>query len=160
MDPITLIAGLTAAYNTVVKLVDAGREMEDVMGALAGWLGKLEQLNATDSKPAGVFTKLTRPGDASNLAMQAMQRKHTAHKQWLDMMSKLTLAYGPGAVQEFLAMKRSIEQKAERDAYNQSKARKNAAIMSGYLAALFAALYGLYLIGETFWVLYQDKISG
>ena len=56
MDPISLFMAATAAFNTVKKLVEAGREVEDVLGQIGTWMGKVSELQAADNKkPDSLF---------------------------------------------------------------------------------------------------------
>ena len=55
MDPISLFMAATAAFNTVKKLVEAGREVEDVLGQIGSWMGKVSELNALDNKKPSIF---------------------------------------------------------------------------------------------------------
>ena len=44
MDPISIFMAASAAFNTVKKLVEAGREIEDVLGQIGVWMGKATEL--------------------------------------------------------------------------------------------------------------------
>ena len=44
MDPVTLLAAATAAYNGVKKAVELGREVHDIYGQLSTWAGHVGNL--------------------------------------------------------------------------------------------------------------------
>lgn len=45
MDPITLLAAATAAFEGVKKAIEVGREVQDVFGQLSEWANYVGQLN-------------------------------------------------------------------------------------------------------------------
>ena len=53
LDPITAISACTAAFTMTKKLVQHGREIEDVMGQLGEWFGA-----ASDLAKAGTTEKV------------------------------------------------------------------------------------------------------
>ena len=57
MDPVSLFMAATAAFNTVKKLVEAGQEIEGVLGQIGAWLGKVNELQAIDNKKPSIFVR-------------------------------------------------------------------------------------------------------
>lgn len=57
MDPISIFMAASAAFNTVKKLVEAGREIEDVLGQIGVWMGKASELAELDNKKPSIFKK-------------------------------------------------------------------------------------------------------
>ena len=48
LDPITLsaaITGATTAYNTVKKLINAGKEIEDISETLGKWMSSVSDID-------------------------------------------------------------------------------------------------------------------
>ena len=71
MDPISLFMAATAAFNTVKKLVEAGREVEDVLGQIGSWMGKVSELNALDNKKPSIFKRI---GSGKSVEQEAMEQ--------------------------------------------------------------------------------------
>ena len=138
MDPISLFMAATAAFNTVKKLVEAGREVEDVLGQIGVWMGKATELNALDSKKPGIFQRIGSGKSVEQEAMEQLQRRETMRKQHLELMSMVKLAYGPQAFDDLMHMQRQIKLKREREIIHQQQRRRDAV---GYtLAAIVIAL--------------------
>lgn len=128
----------TAAFNTVKKLVEAGREVEDVLGQIGVWMGKASELNALDSKKPGIFQRIGSGKSVEQEAMEQLQRREAMRKQHLELMSMVKLAYGPQAFEDLMHMQRQIKLKREREIIHQQQRRRD---MVGYtLAATVIAL--------------------
>ena len=125
MDPISLFMAATAAFNTVKKLVEAGREVEDVLGQIGTWLGKVSELNAADNKKPSIFKRIGGGKSIEQEAMEQLQRREAVRKQHLELMSMIRLRYGPAAYDDLLQMQRQIRLKRERELIHQAQRRKD-----------------------------------
>ena len=138
MDPISIFMAATAAFNTVKKLVEAGREVEDVLGQIGVWMGKASELNALDTKKPGIFQRIGSGKSVEQEAMEQLQRREAMRKQHLELMSMVKLAYGPQAFEDLMHMQRQIKLKREREIIHQQQRRRD---MVGYtLAAIVIVL--------------------
>ena len=52
MDPVTIIATATAAYNALKKGIEFGRELQDMGGQLATWAGAISDIEFLERKNA------------------------------------------------------------------------------------------------------------
>ena len=125
MDPISIFMAATAAFNTVKKLVEAGREVEDVLGQIGSWMGKVSELNALDNKKPSIFKRIGSGKSVEQEAMEQLQRREAVRKQHLELMSMVKLRYGPQAFEELLHMQRQIKLKREREIIFQAQRRKD-----------------------------------
>ena len=140
MDPISLFMAATAAFNTVKKLVEAGREVEDVLGQIGTWMGKFSELQAADNKKPSIFKRIGGGKSVEQEAMEQLQRREAVRKQHLEMMSMVKLKYGPQAFDDLMQMQRQIKLKREREIIHQQQRRRD---MVGYaLAAIVVVLGG------------------
>ena len=144
MDPISLFMAATAAFNTVKKLVEAGREVEDVLGQIGVWMGKVSELNALDNKKPSIFKRIGSGKSVEQEAMEQLQRREAVRKQHLEMMSMVKLRYGPQAFEDLMNMQRQIKLKREREIIHQQQRRRD---MVGYA---FAAV----IVGLSVWALW------
>lgn len=138
MDPISLFMAATAAFNTVKKLVEAGREVEDVLGQIGTWMGKVSELNALDNKKPSIFKRIGGGKSIEQEAMEQLQRREAVRKQHLELMSMVKLRYGPQAFDELMTMQRQIKLKRERELIHQAQRRKD--VMMYAFAAIVIAL--------------------
>jgi hypothetical protein len=140
MDPISIFMAATAAFNTVKKLVEAGREVEDVLGQIGTWMGKAAELSEIDNKKPGIFQRIGSGKSVEQEAMEQLQRREAMRKQHLELMSMVKLAYGPQAFDDLMHMQRQIKLKREREIIHQQQRRRD---MVGYaLAAIVVVLGG------------------
>ena len=144
MDPISIFMAATAAFNTVKKLVEAGREVEDVLGQIGTWMGKANELAELDNKKPGLFTSLKKGKSVEQEAMEQLQRREAMRKQHLELMSMVKLAYGPQAFEDLMHMQRQIKLKRERERIHQQQRRRD---IVGYV---FVAV----ILGVAGWVLW------
>jgi len=140
MDPISLFMAATAAFNTVKKLVEAGREVEDVLGQIGTWMGKVSELQAADNKKPSIFKRIGGGKSVEQEAMEQLQRRETVRKQHLELMSMVKLAYGPQAFDDLMHMQRQIKLKRERELIHQQQRRRD--MMWYALAAVVIAVAG------------------
>ena len=150
MDPISIFMAATAAFNTVKKLVEAGREVEDVLGQIGIWMGKVSELNAADSKKPSIFKRIGGGKSVEQEAMEQLQRREAVRKQHLEMMSMVKLKYGPQAFEDLMVMQRQIKLKRERELIHQAQRRKDV-VMYAFVAVVIAlavwAIWGMIATG-------------
>ena len=146
MDPVSLFMAATAAFNTVKKLVEAGQEIEGVLGQIGTWLGKVSELQAADNKKPSIFKRIGGGKSVEQEAMEQLQRRESVRKQHLELMSMVKLRYGPQAFDELMQMQRQIKLKRERELIHQAQRRKDVA-MYALLAVVLAlgiwAMWGM-----------------
>jgi len=140
MDPISLFMAATAAFNTVKKLVEAGREVEDVLGQIGTWMGKVSELQAADNKKPSIFKRIGGGKSVEQEAMEQLQRREAVRKQHLELMSMVKLAYGPQAFDDLMHMQRQIKLKREREIIHQQQRRRD--MMWYALAAVVIVVAG------------------
>ena len=140
MDPISIFMAASAAFNTVKKLVEAGREIEDVLGQIGVWMGKATELAELDNKKPSIFKSLSGGKSVEQEAMEQLQRREAMRKQHLELMSMVKLAYGPQAFDDLMHMQRQIKLKRERERIHQQQRRRD---VIGYVfVAIVVAVAG------------------
>jgi hypothetical protein len=146
MDPVSLFMAATAAFNTVKKLVEAGQEIEGVLGQIGSWMGKVSELQAADNKKPSIFKRIGGGKSVEQEAMELLQRREAVRKQHLELMSMVKLRYGPQAFDELMIMQRNIKLKREREIIFQAQRRKDV-VMYCLLAVVLAvgiwAIWGM-----------------
>jgi len=146
MDPVSLFMAATAAFNTVKKLVEAGQEIEGVLGQIGSWMGKVSELQAADNKKPSIFKRIGGGKSVEQEAMEQLQRRESVRKQHLELMSLVKLRYGPQAFDELMQMQRQIKLKRERELIHQAQRRKDVVmycILAVVLAAGIWAIWGM-----------------
>ena len=144
MDPISIFMAATAAFNTVKKLVEAGREVEDVLGQIGTWMGKASELAEVDNKKPGLFQRIGSGKSVEQEAMEQLQRREAMRKQHLEMMSMVKLAYGPQAFDDLMHMQRQIKLKREREKIHQQQRRRDMMWYAIAAVAIIAAGWAMW----------------
>ena len=157
MDPISIFMAATAAFNTVKKLVEAGREVEDVLGQIGVWMGKANELSQLDNKKPSIFKRIGNDKSVEQEAMEQLQRREAMRKQHLELMSMVKLAYGPQAFEDLLHMQRQIKLKREREIIFQQQRRRD---VIGYCLAAVVLCLGIWALWSMIAIAIEWKLNG
>lgn len=126
MEPVSLIAGATAAFKCVKALVEHGAEVEEVFGHLSRWATHASDLRAwcqaEDKKPS-IFKKLSF-GDSTSEAMNAVTIRMRLAKQETEIREMFKWYGPPGAYEDFIQERRRIEDHRKRTIYDQMYRRQ------------------------------------
>ena len=126
MDPITLMAAASAAFNGVKQLIDHGKDIEDVFGQLSKWASYTSDLQEwcrqEETKPS-IFKKLSF-GDDTSEALNVMSIRMKLAQQETDIREMFQWYGPPGAYEEFIAERRKIKAQREKMIYEQARRRK------------------------------------
>lgn len=153
MDPITAITTATAAFNTVKKMVEMGRDVEDTLGQVGKWYGAISDLNEAERivKNPPLFKKIVASKSVEQEAMQIYAAKKKAETQEKELRTLLMYAYGPDGYSELVTLRRKIKEQREQTIYAQARRRKQVfwgtvqsvavVLMSGALYQIFMMLY-------------------
>jgi hypothetical protein len=154
MDPITLLAAASAAFNGVKQLIDHGREIEDVFGQLSKWASYTSDLQEwcrqEESKPS-IFKKLSFKDDTSE-ALNVMSIRMKLAQQEKDIREMFQWYGPPGAYEEFIAERRRIKAQREKMIYEQARRRKEFMYLM-FNISIIAVAFGF--VGWLGWVLFS-----
>jgi len=126
MDPITLLAAASTAFNGVKKLIEHGREIEDVFSQLGKWATATSDLQEwckqQDAKPS-IFKKLSFKNDTA-AAMDAVTVRMKLAQQEKDIREMFQWYGPPDSYEEFIRERRKIKAQREKMIYQQARRRK------------------------------------
>lgn len=126
MDPITLLAAASTAFNGVKKLIEHGREIEDVFSQLGKWATATSDLQEwckqQDTKPS-IFKKLSFKNDTA-AAMDAVTVRMKLAQQEKDIREMFQWYGPPDSYEEFIRERRKIKAQREKMIYQQARRRK------------------------------------
>ena len=154
MDPITLLAAASAAFNGVKQLVEHGKEIEDVFGQLSKWASYTSDLQEwcrqEESKPS-IFKKLSF-GDDTSEALNVMSIRMKLAQQEVEIREMFQWYGPPGAYEEFIAERRRIKDQREKMIYEQARRRKEFLYNAFYISTTVVLLG---ILGWMGWVVYE-----
>lgn len=133
MDPITIMAAATAAFNGVKKAVELGREIQDVYTQLGEWAGHVSDFHhAVESqklKKPGIFDKITfaKSDTAEAFDMLAAKQKLIdMEKEIYQMFHYGELNHlGRDGYDEFRKMREEVRKKRNKMIMDQMLARRD-----------------------------------
>ena len=139
MDPITAITAATAAFNTIKKGFEVGREVESMYGDIGRWMTSVEAVEkeAKSAKSRGMSV------EEEALEIFAHQKKVKAMEE--ELRTFINLSHGPTAWNEVLRIQAEIRKK-RKEAILRAKQEREALIMwilvgVGGLASLWLVFY-------------------
>lgn len=147
IDPITTFAMAKAAFAGVQRLVNGGKEIEDVLGQLAKWAQAAEDIKAwcgMESKPS-IFKKLTFQDDTAR-ALQVLQYRTAIANQEKELREFLIYQGAANAWEDFVRIRRDIKRKREATIYEQMRRRK--AFVEIFLISVMV-LSSVFIVGFT-----------
>jgi hypothetical protein len=95
MDPITILAGCTAAYNAIKQGIAVGKELQGMIGDVSSIMdsvGQLTQVAAKPPKPSMLSGK-----SAEAIAMEAYAAKNQAEMMMHEVKNAFIAQYGLNA---------------------------------------------------------------
>lgn len=136
MDPVTLLATATAAFNGIKKVVDVGKEAEGIFRQLSKWADAASQLQEyinnsktdTGEQKLGLFEKIGFSKTATSEAFDIF----TAQMRLREMETEIYNMFLYGELQhlgsegysEFIQLRREVREKRERMIRDQIRRRK------------------------------------
>lgn len=172
MDPFTIIAAATAAFEGVKKAVELGREVQDVYSQLSEWAGHVGDFHKAvaamemrEKKP-GLFDKITFAKSETSEAFDmyaAKQKIIDMEKEIYHMFTYGELSHlGRDGYDEFRRMRREVTEKRQKMIMDQMAARQEffEAIKVWGIGGLILAAGSFMMWLMIDWVLSQGSAAG
>jgi hypothetical protein len=123
LDPVSIIGIATTAFKGLKSAVEAGRELQDVMGQLSQWAGAIADLDKLDElnkkKKSSLFTSLI-PKNGKSVEQEAMDlyaARVTAREQRSELMQYLGATQGERGQREFMQLEADIRKQRKKTAH-------------------------------------------
>ena len=142
MDPITAITAATAAFNTIKKGFEVGREVESMYGDIGRWMTSVEAVEkeAKTAKSRGMSV------EEEALEIFAHQKKVKAMEE--ELRTFINLSHGPTAWNEVLRIQAEIRKK-RKEAIAKAKREREQLIM--WVLVGLGSLCSLWVIFYVIW---------
>ena len=143
VDPITAIAGATAAFNAIKKGFEVGRDIESMYGDIGRWMSSVETVNkeAKTAKSKGLSV------EEEALEIFAHQKKVKAMED--ELRTFINLSHGPSAWNEVLRIQADIRRR-RKEAILAAKKKREEMIMW-----TLVAVGGLCSIWVVFYIIWK-----
>ena len=116
MDPLTVIAAASTAYNAIKRGIEIGREIQDMGGQLAEWAGALSDLDFLERRNEDPpwYKAFSRSVQQDAIAIFAAKKQ--AEAQRTELRTYIQYSYGQSAWDELLRIEARVRmQRAEHD---------------------------------------------
>lgn len=141
MDPISAMATASAAFNTIKKGFQVGRDIEQMASDLGRWMGALSDLEQAEkeAKNPPIFKKLFAGTSVEQEAMEAFAAKSKAEKQREELKTWIQYTMGQSKWDELIRMEADIRKQRQQTLYRQRERRQKfieivAIILAGLIA--------------------------
>lgn len=126
MDPITAIAGATAAFNAIKSGFSVGRDIESMAGDLGRWMSCVSDLKKAEelSKKPPIFKKLFASGSVEEEALQIFMARKKADDMREQLRQIIVGTRGISAWDELIRTEADIRKKRQEAIYAQQERRQ------------------------------------
>lgn len=124
MDPVTCLAAATTAFTTVKRLVEAGREMQDVTSQIGTWFKAASDLKASieEAENPRALKKMLQSTESIEQQAINIQLAKEKHREMETQLREMWMyRFGLASYREMIQTRRQIE--AQRDAAVHKKRR-------------------------------------
>ena len=150
IDPITAIAGATAAFNALKKGIQVGKDLQDMGGTMAKWAGAIADLDFAEKQNQQPPWYKALGGGVEAQAMEIFAAKQKATAMRKELKDYISVMYGPSKWQEILEIEADLRKQKKEHEYRQIEI-KRAITEWGAGIILFlvciSALFGFVWIG-------------
>ena len=147
IDPVTAIAGATAAFTTIKAGFAAGREIESMAGDLGRWMNSVSDIRKAEelNRKPPIFKKLFNAGSVEEEALQIFMAKKKAEDMREQLKQIISFSRGPSAWEELLRTEADIRKKRQKMIYDQEERRRK--LVEGILIAVLILIVGGAILG-------------
>ena len=153
IDPVTAIAGATAAYNGLKKAIAVGKDLHDMGSTLNQWAGAMSDLDFAHRQAENppMFKKVFGASQVEQNALEVWGHKQKAKEMREELKSHISLFYGPSAWKEIVHIEAQMR-KERKEAIYKAQERKQLIlewVVGIALATVMSIVVGfiIYLIG-------------
>jgi len=119
IDPVTAIAGATAAFNAIKKGIQVGRDLQDMGGQLSQWAGAIADLDFADRQTQKPPWYKALGSGVEAQAMEIWQAKQKAESMSKELKDYISVMYGPSKWQEILEIEAKLRKEKKEHEYRQ-----------------------------------------
>ena len=150
IDPVTAIAGATAAFNAIKKGIQVGKDLQDMGGQLSQWAGAVADLDFADrqSQKPPWYKALGSGVEAQ--AMDIWQAQENAEYMRKELKDYISVMYGPSKWQEILEIEAKLRKQKKEHAHRQIEIKQKIIEWSAGIAVFIfctGCLFGFVWIG-------------
>jgi hypothetical protein len=144
IDPITAIAGATAAFNALKKGISVGRDLQDMGGQLSQWAGAIADLDFADRQVQKPPWYKALGGGVEAQAMEIFAAKQKAESMRKELKDFISVYYGPSKWQEILEIEAQLRKQKREHEYRKIEIKQKISEWSAGIALFIVCTGGLF----------------
>jgi len=145
VDPVTIIATASAAYNAVKKGIEIGRELQDMGGQLASWAGAVSDLEFLAKKAENPpWWKVG--GNVQAEAVEIFAAKKRIQAQRDELKTYIQYSYGQSGWEELLRIEAQVRKRKQATDHRKAEMKELAITITLVTLVLLAGVSGLALL--------------
>lgn len=142
MDPVTVIATASAAYNALKKGIEVGRELQDMGSQLGAWAGAISDIEFLTKKAENPpWWKVG--GSVQAEAIELFAAKKKVEQQRAELKVFIQYSYGQSAWEELLRIEAQVRKQRQATAYRQQEIKETLITVVLVALMLLAGIGGL-----------------
>jgi hypothetical protein len=144
MDPITLLAAATTAYNAIKKGFEIGRDIESMYSDIGRWMGAMSEISKIEEqiKNPPLFKQLFFSKSIEQEAIDIFAAKKKAKEMEDELRIYIQFQYGVNAWNELLAIQARIR-KERKEALDAQKNLRNSVLENVTIFLLMVFCLGI-----------------
>ena len=156
LDPVTAAATATAAFNTIKKGFQVGRDIEQMAGDIGRWMSCLSDMEQAEkeAKNPPIFKKLFSGQSAEAEALQIFIANKKAKEQREELRNFIGYTMGKSAWDELVRMEGRIRKQRQETLYRQRERRKHFIEVSAII------FFGVFVMATLLAFIYLLKSTG
>ena len=124
MDPVTVIATASAAYNAVKKGIAIGRELQDMTGQLVTWAGAVSDLEFIAKKAENPPWYKAVSGNVQAEAIEIFAAKKKIQAQRDELRTYIQFSYGQDGWEELLRIEAQVRRQKQATDHKRAEMRE------------------------------------
>ena len=143
IDPVTAIAGATAAFNMLKKGIAVGKDLQDMGGQLSKWAGAIADLDFADKQNQKPAWYKTLGGGVQAQAMEIFAAKQKAASMRQELKDYISAMYGPSKWDEILQIEADLRKQKREHEHRQMEIKQKIIEWSAGVALFILSVGGL-----------------
>lgn len=124
MDPITIIAGATTAFNAIKRGIQLGRDIQDMSGQLSQWASAMSDLGRAETKAKNPPWWKAISGDVEREAMEIFAAKRKAEEMRKELKQFISFTMGLSAWEELLRIEADVRKRKKEQEYRKEEIKE------------------------------------
>lgn len=155
MDPITLLATATTAYNAIKKGFEVGRDIESMYSDIGRWMGAMSDISKIEeqTKNPPLFKQIFFSKSVEQEAIDIFAAKKKAQQMENELRTYIQFQYGMNAWNELLAIQAKIRKDRQKFLQTQKEARES---IFEYIVIFLLLIMFFSLLTTMSWFIYQN----